>query len=355
MTLADHTHMVIMAGGSGERFWPLSRNQTPKQLLRLFSDETLLGETVKRVVDLVPADHLSILTHQTQVDATRKALPHFPPAQIIGEPAKRDTAPAAALASALAYREHPDAVVVLLPADQLIRDTEAFRLQISDCVTRAQSSDALITLAIPPTFPSTGYGYLDLGGEVACGSHGTRFHPVTRFVEKPDTETAQTYLKSGHHFWNAGMFIWKASTFHSCSETLVPKLSRFIMEFPRGDFNAYLTEHFPTLPKISVDYAIMEKAPLVEAALATFDWNDVGAWTALPWVLPADEQGNTIKGSVSIHSSESNIVYAQSRHVALCGVADLVVVETPDAVLVCHREQVQEIKKLLPNLPDNLR
>ncbi len=354
MSLPENTHIFIMAGGSGERFWPLSRKTTPKQLLRLFSDESLLGETVQRVKSLVPEEQLIILTNAAQVEATQAALPAFPAAQIIGEPAKRDTAPAAALATAFAYRQNKEATVILLPADQLIKNVAAFQHNLTDVATRAASSHSLLTLAIEPKFASTGFGYLELGDSVCTGEHQTDIFKVTRFVEKPDLAHAESYLAAGNYAWNAGMFAWSAQAFLKIADEHCPELSEFIRNFPQGDCTTYLQEAFTNLPKISVDYAIMEKAASVEAAKAVFDWDDVGAWTALPDHLEKDDHNNALRGSTSTLDAKGNILFSTGRHIAVCGASDLVVVETKDAVLVCHKDQVQMIKNLLPGLPEQL-
>lgn len=354
MELPPHTCIFIMAGGSGERFWPLSRKTNPKQLLRLFSEESLLGETVNRVKSLVPPEQLLVLTNSAQVEPTRAALPDFPQQQIIGEPAKRDTAPAAALATALAYRNHPDATVILLPADQLIKDVESFQKNLVDAARRASCSNSLLTIAIQPTFASTGFGYLELGQKTVTGDMGSEIFSVDRFVEKPDQEKADSYLAAGNFAWNAGMFAWKASTFLGIADQHCPELSSFIRSFPQGDYSVFLEEQFTKLPKISVDYAIMEKAGSVEAASATFDWDDVGAWTALPAHLPSDDHNNSIRGQATTRDASGNILFSSGRHIAVCGASDLIVVETDDAVLVCHKDQVQNIKKLLPELPESL-
>ncbi|MEM6600459.1 MAG: sugar phosphate nucleotidyltransferase [Verrucomicrobiota bacterium] len=354
MRLPDNSFIFIMAGGSGERFWPLSRKNTPKQLLRLFSDESLLGETVNRVKSMVPAEQLFILTNQLQVEPTQEVLPDFPVCQIVAEPAKRDTAPAAALATALAYRQDPAATVILLPADQLITHVDAYQQNLSDVAARASAGQSLLTLAIDPMYPSTGFGYLELSDKTLTGRAGTDIYKVNRFVEKPDLMTAESYLAAGNFAWNAGMFAWSAQAFLEIADQYTPELSAFVRDFPSGNPDRYLQEKFVTLPKISVDYAIMEKATAVEAAKATFDWDDVGAWTALPAHLNRDDQHNSIRGHATTLDAGNNIVFSSGRHIAVCGVQDLVIVETADAVLVCHQDQVQNIKKLLPHLPEEL-
>lgn len=344
----EHLHIFIMAGGSGERFWPLSRSRTPKHLLRLLSDQTLIEMTARRLEGLVPWDRVFVLTNTSQAAAIRAELPFLPSGNIIAEPEKRDTAPACALATGFARSRDPEAVCALLPADAMIHNVAAFQKQLTFAATAASRRDALVVFAIPPTFPSTGFGYLHLGDEDGGLSR------VLRFVEKPDLPTARGYLKSGQYAWNAGMFLWKAEVFRKEAARLVPALARFIEAFPSGDPDAYLATAFSALPKISVDYAIMEQASDVQAVRAQFDWDDVGSWTALPEHLGHDDDGNTLRGEVVQHESRNNVVLSNGRLVALCGVDNLVVVETPDALLVCHRDAVQDIKKLQPLLPKSL-
>ncbi|MDX2081315.1 MAG: sugar phosphate nucleotidyltransferase [Terrimicrobiaceae bacterium] len=346
----------VMAGGSGERFWPMSRQRTPKHLLRLLDERTLLETTVSRLDGIVPLERTFVLTNAAQIDATRAAVPGLPAANIVAEPAKRDTAPACALATALARRVSPDAVAVVLPADAMIHDVDRFRRQLADAISAASETGGIATLGIPPTHPATGFGYLETGRDLAAGPNGSLVRQLVRFVEKPDLETAQRYFEEGHFYWNAGIFVWRTATFLEEAERQQPALAKFISAFPKsGDFAGFLSETFPLLPKISVDYAIMENADSVVAVLAEFDWDDVGAWTALPTHLGRDPRGNTFRGSVVEHASESNIAISNGRQIALCGVRDLVVVETPDAILVCHRDAVQHVKNLQPNLPEALK
>ena len=347
--MSEHLFVFILAGGSGERFWPLSRSKTPKHLLRLLSDQTLLETTVRRVEGLVPWERVFILTNAAQADSIRKEIPFLPAGNVIAEPEKRDTAPACAIAVGFARARDPQAVCALLPADAMIHDVALFQRQLAAGAEVASKRDALITFAIPPSFPSTGFGYLQLGEQEGP------VHKVVRFVEKPDTAAAEGYFKSGDYAWNAGMFMWKAETFLRESERLVPELATFIRDFPAADPTAYLAERFSKLPKISVDYAIMEKAREVLAIKAEFDWDDVGSWTALPNHLGQDGSGNTVKGEIANLDSRNNIVVTNGKLVALCGVEDLIIVETEDSLLVCHRDAAQNIKKLQPLLPQTLR
>jgi len=346
--------MFIMAGGSGERFWPLSRKAKPKHLLRLVSSNTLLEETVLRLKPLAkkPSD-LLILTNHEQVPGIRRALPRFPTASLIPEPAKRDTAPAAALATALALRRHPEAILALLPADAVIGKHPIFRTQLAAAARAAAATPSFVTLGIRPSYPATGFGYLHLGKKTLGHVKGGPFLKVKRFVEKPSLAKAKGYLRSGQYAWNAGIFVWKASTFLAEAKRQQPALARFIEKFPKhGSFSAYLKREFPRLPKISVDYAIMEGARSVLALRAVFPWDDVGSWTALPSHLPTDKDGNTFRGPVLSLESRNSLALAEGgRPVALLGTENLVVVDTPDALLICPKEKVQQVKKLMPVLP----
>ena len=349
-----HAYVCIMAGGSGERFWPMSRQRTPKHLLKLFSDRTLVEETVRRLDGVVPRANVFVLTNVAQLDGTREALHGLLPAEnIIAEPAKRDTAAAASLATGLVRARDPKGVLALLPADSYIRDTVTFAKQLRQGLNRASQTTALLTFAIKPTQAATNFGYLKLGEDVAGGDG---FRKVVKFVEKPDPATAARYVASGSFAWNAGMFVWSVDSFLAEAELHASELAKFIREFPAGDPTAYLAARFLTLlPKVSVDYAILEKASSVETLLAEFDWDDVGVWTALPAYLPRDGAGNATCGTVVTEAgAANNIALSNGRVIALVGVKDLVVVETADAILVCHRDAVDEIKKLMPQLPKDV-
>ena len=273
-------------------------------------------------------------------------------ASLIPEPAKRDTAPAAALATALALRNHPDAVLALLPADAVIGKAPVFRAQLAAASRAAQTSPSFVTLGIKPSHPATGFGYLHLGGKTLGHIKGGPFLKVRRFVEKPSLAKAKDYLRSGQYAWNAGIFVWKASTFLSEARRQQPALARFIEKFPkRGSYASYLKREFPKLPKISVDYAIMEGARSVLAVKAAFLWDDVGSWTALPGHLPSDGNGNTFRGSVFSMECKNTLALAEGgRTVALLGTKDLVVIDTPEALLVCPKDRAQEVKKLITGL-----
>ncbi|MDE1171261.1 MAG: mannose-1-phosphate guanylyltransferase [Verrucomicrobium sp.] len=335
----------VLAGGSGERFWPMSRQAVPKHHLTLFGEATLLEQSVRRALRVAGVERTFVLTSQAQAEATRRLLPFLPADQIVAEPSRRDTAPAAALATALARNRREDAVVALLPADALIRDGDTFAAQLRDAFTVAAEREACATFAIRPRYPATAFGYIEVGAPAAGA-----FHQIARFVEKPDAARASSYLETGRFGWNAGIFVWSAAWFLAQAEKSAPELAAFIRAGGPLD-------RFEQLPKISVDYAIMEKADRLLTAWAAFDWDDVGSWTALPDHLGQDEAGNTLRGPVVLGGGASNniAVAAGGRVIALHGVSGLVVVETPDAILVCPKDKVQEIKELQALLPPGLR
>jgi mannose-1-phosphate guanylyltransferase len=331
----------------------MSRVRTPKHLLKLFSDRTLLEDAVGRLEGVVPIENVFVLTSESQLPGIRAALPKLSQDRIVAEPARRDTGPAAALATGLVRARDPDAIVALLPADAYIVDGKRFSEQLAAgfAMVGTERDEMLLTFAIRPTYPATGFGYLELGEEIAPAACGGFFRRVRRFVEKPDAATAQTYFESGKYGWNACMFMWRAGAFLAEAERHAPELAAFVRDFPAGDYSSYLAGRFPLLPRISVDYAIMEKAGRVATLLAEFDWDDVGTWAALPRHLKADGDGNAVLGAVAAVDSSNNIVVGNGRLIALCGVKDLIVVETPDAVLVCHRSAAESLKKLQPLLP----
>ncbi len=345
------TYACIMAGGSGERFWPLSRIAKPKHLVPLLSESCLLSETVRRVEKALPSEQILVLTNAAQIEGCRAVVPHLKPEQFVAEPAKRDTAAACALGTALVRVLDPDAVVIFLPADALIKDADMFASQLKQAVEVAKEHETIVTFGIRPHHASTRFGYLQSGAALPESTAACPFFQVEKFIEKPDVARAEAYLQDGKHFWNAGIFLWTVKTFLREARRSKPELADFIEAFPAKNWTAYVEEHFPVLPKISVDYAIMEKAEHVVMAEARFDWDDVGSWTALPAHLPEDAYGNTLQGAVAIHDSHGNIAIAKKRLIALCGVRDLIVVETDDAILVCHRDAAEQIKFLQPNLP----
>ena len=360
MTTPSSLYVLVLAGGSGERFWPLSRKNRPKQLLSLFSTTTLLEETIARLDGLVPRDHILILTNQEQEMAVRALAADLPPENIVAEPAKRDTAAAIALGAGWVSLRDPAATMIVLPADHLIQNREAFQLTLRTAVTAARETGELVTIGIKPTWACPGFGYIEQGAVLKLRDDpgGQPVYEVVKFREKPNSELAEQFLKEGHFRWNAGMFIWQLSSILSALQQHAPQLAAFVEALhASGDFAATLNAQFPALPKISIDYAIMERAERVLTVEAGFDWDDVGSWTAIAKYLrhDADENASNTERLTS-QDSAGNIVYTtRPGQVALMGVRDLIVVQTEDALLVAHRSEAEKIKQLVGKVPPELQ
>ena len=353
--MAPNLYVLILAGGSGERFWPYSRRARPKQLLKLFSDQTMLEETIARLGTAVPPDRIFILTNREQEAAVRAACPGLPAENIVAEPAKRDTAPAVALGVGLVLRRDPQAVMAVLPADHLIQDVETFRRDLLAGAQAAADSGALLTIGIKPTWACPGFGYIEQGRR--SGDSEPAIYEVQRFREKPDAALAESFLKQGNFRWNAGMFIWSIPAIMGELTKHAPELAAFVARMRTAeDLPALLATDFPALPKISVDYAIMEKAARVLELEAGFDWDDVGSWTAVAKYLAPHDGDNAANCPLTTQDAARNIVFSGGKkHVALVGVQDLIIIDTGDALLVCHRNEAENIKKLVPAIPEALQ
>ena len=351
-------YALILAGGSGERFWPLSRRNRPKQLLRLISERTLLEETIARLDGFVPSERILILTNVEQEKAVRDLLKSFPKQNIIAEPAKRDTAAAVALGAGwVAARDH-GATMLVLPADHVIADRAAFQETMKTAAAAAEETGALVTIGIKPTWACPGFGYIEQGEPVRLrGDDKIAVHRVVRFREKPNTDLAESFLRKGNFRWNAGMFVWSVATILREFNRHAPELADFISQVrtPK-DLDKILQERFPKLPRISFDYAIMEKADRVLVVEASFDWDDVGSWQAAARYFKNDEHGNAANTALIALDSSDNVIFNDGETtVALLGVHNLIVVRTADAILICHRHQAEKIKNLVGKLPPELQ
>lgn len=352
-------YALILAGGSGERFWPLSRRARPKQLLRLVTGQTLLEQTVARLEGLVGLEHLLILTNVEQEAAVRELLPKLPKENIVAEPAKRDTAAAVALGAGwVASRDH-SATMIVLPADHVIEDTAAFQKTLTVASAAAEETGALVTIGIKPTWACPGYGYIEQGEAVRLRSVGAEsdVHRVVRFREKPNPDLAESFLRKGNFRWNAGMFVWSVPSVLSEFNRHTPELASFISQLRAPDnFQKTIRERFGKLPRISFDYAVMEKADRVLMVEAGFDWDDVGSWRAVAKYFKSDAEGNAANCEITSMDSTNNIVFnPDGTRIALLGVHNLIVVRTEDAILICHRHQAEKIKNLLGKIPEELQ
>ncbi len=362
-----HRFVVIMAGGKGERFWPVSREATPKQLITLLGDRSFLQQAVDRVRALVPIENILIITNAVQAAAVRAQLPDLPASNIVGEPIGRDTCAAVALGAALVGARDEHGVLAVLPADHVIPDTAKFQQVLSDAFGVAAEQSVIVTIGIHPTSPETGYGYIQSGEPlsslVAERVQATRFFKALRFVEKPNLETAQRYLAEGNYRWNAGMFVWSYQTIRHALTEHQPEIAaaaeRWRLAAQQGQevLVRVLENEYPSVKKISIDFAVMEKARNVVVADGAFDWDDLGAWPALSRHLALDADGNALVGSVVQVGATGNIVYdARKKNrtpITLVGLKDSIVVVTDDTMLVAARGEAQRIKELVKLLAGN--
>jgi mannose-1-phosphate guanylyltransferase/mannose-6-phosphate isomerase len=341
---------LILAGGSGTRFWPLSRKSRPKQLLALEGERTLLRDTVERLQPLVPPEAVWICTTRALAGAVRRELPEVPPEQVLLEPEGRNTAPAIGWSVRSMPEEARRGVVAVLPADHRVGDPAAFREALGRAARAVEAEDRIMTLGVTPRWPETGYGYLELAPET--GPDGLR--RVRRFVEKPTLENAERFVRSGQYLWNAGIFVFRGTTFLDVLARLQPELARGLEEIAAAPER--VGDLYPRLPAESVDYAVMEKLDEISTLPLDCGWSDLGSWSALDEVLPHDaagNSGNTGRGDALAVDARGNLLFSDSGQtglIAVLGVRDLVVVRTGDAVLVMPKERAQEVRKIVAEL-----
>ena len=360
--------VIIMAGGRGERFWPLSRERMPKQLLALLGKKTFLQETVARVLPLVPAKNIFIITNAAQVAEVRKQLPKLPRENVVAEPVGRDTCAAVTLGAALVGARSTTGVMAVLPADHVIPEEKKFQQVLGDAFDVAGQGQAIVTIGIKPTEPATGYGYIHVGHELPTppGARKTRttFFKAERFVEKPNYETALDYVNSGQYRWNAGMFVWSFITVTNGLEQHQPEMFAACQRWFKvanhpAKLAKVLAKEYPAIKKISIDYALMEKAQNVIVADGAFPWDDLGAWPALARHLKADAEGNCAVADFIHVDAARNIIYdARTKNrtpIAVVGLRDSILVQTDDAVLLAHKSQAQKIKELVKKLGEDAR
>lgn len=348
--LVDHSWAVIMAGGSGTRFWPLSRRMRPKQLLPLSgTDRSLLRETVDRIAPLIPKERVVVVTAQHLAADTRRELPQVPDANILAEPIGRNTAPCVGWAASHIRRRDSDALIAVLAADHHIADEPAFH-SVLRCALETACRGDLVTVGITPTRPETGYGYLELGEP--AGAHAFR---AQRFVEKPSRERAELFQKAGNYLWNSGMFFFRASAILDAIREHLPELSEALVRLDRaaseGREGELIASEYGSLPAISIDHGVMEKAERVMVVTGDFGWSDVGSWMTAWELATKDEEGNSKSPDAVLIDTEGCYVRApKGKVVAMVGVRDLVVVDTEDAILVVPRERAQDVRAITDEL-----
>lgn len=346
-------HAVIMAGGSGTRFWPESRQATPKQLLRLVGYRTMIQMTSDRVANVAAAGQQWVVTNAVQAAKVREQLTDVPAEHVLVEPAARNTAPCVGLAAIHLLKSDPDATMVVLPADQVITPDEALCSAVRRAAEIVDSdADRLVLFGVPPTYPSVGFGYIERGDSIDDG-----VFEVASFREKPDEATAKEYLAAGRFYWNCGIFVWKAATImrllHEYEPEMASGLDQIAGSIGTSDYESVVAEVFPSLPSNSVDYAVLERAKRISVLEAPFEWDDVGSWQALPRLQGTDEHGNTIDGPhVGIETSNCIVRSPDGHTVATFGIDSLIVVHTPDATLVADRNDETGVKQLVQALKD---
>ena len=346
-------YAVIMAGGVGARFWPRSRERKPKQLIKIFGDNTMIQDTVLRLEGLVKNENIFVITNKIQKLRVKEQLPQIPEDNIIDEPFGKNTAACIGLASIMIQKVNPDAVTMVLPADHFIKNKEKFQKTVKQAAEYAYKSNGLVTIGITPTKPETGYGYIQYDEELIEDN----IHNVLTFAEKPNHATAKRFLESGDFLWNSGMFIWKVESILSEVKELMPDLMVGLEELKSSlggvDFEKTLTSVYGQLKSISIDYGIMEKSKNVFLVKGEFDWSDVGSWETVYELSEKDENGNSNVGETYYSNSYNSFVLSPNKFVALIGVDNLIVVNTNDSLLICSRENAQDVKQVVDYLKMN--
>jgi len=354
--MSSHTYGLILAGGRGTRFWPRSRKRHAKQVLNVVGDRTLIQATVDRLTPVIPPERLWVLTNEHLREMIIEQLPDVPKRQILSEPVQRNTAAAIGLAAHIFHSLDPDAVMGVFPSDHVVSKPAAYRSVVKAALKGARAGNVMV-IGIQPRWPETGYGYIEFPNGTAAG--GKDAIPVRRFREKPELPQAKEFVAAGNFFWNSGMFFWRTETILDELRRNLPKTATILASLPpfrSRKFAAELERCFPLCENISIDYAVLEKAKKVAGiAAADFGWNDVGSWNAVYELLPRDGHGNVTIHDSLMHDSHNNFVDARGKLVALLGVRDLIVVDTPDALLVASRDRAQGVGEIIKELEKRRR
>ena len=359
--------VIIMAGGRGERFWPVSREKRPKQLIRLLGERSFLQQAVERVLPLAPLGNILVITNESQAQEVRKQLPRLPRENVIAEPVGRDTCAAVTLGAALVGARSTTGVMAVLPADHIIDEEKKFRRVLGDAFDLAGRGQVIITIGIRPTEPATGYGYIRVGKPLPCPegapAGNTAFYRAEQFVEKPQYDQALEYLNSGRYRWNAGMFVWSFATLTEGLREHQPAMCEACQHWldaagSPAKLKQVLARDYPALKKVSIDYALMERARNVIVADGAFSWDDLGSWTALARHLKADPEGNcAVADFIQVDGARNIIFDARTRArrtlIAVVGLRDAILVQTDDATLLADKNQAQKVKELVRKLAEN--
>ncbi|MGD8306574.1 MAG: mannose-1-phosphate guanylyltransferase [Ignavibacteria bacterium] len=346
-------YAVIMAGGVGSRFWPRSKKKTPKQLLKIFGDRTMIQQTVDRLEGLVKSENIYIITNKIQKAGILTQLSQIPVENIIEEPFGRNTAACIGLASVLISKKDPDAVTIVLPADHIIRGEKEFHDTLLKAINFANESKGLVTIGIQPSKPETGYGYIQIDENSVTDG----IYKVRTFAEKPNYDTAVRFVESGDFFWNSGMFIWRIDVILDEMKTYLPELyeglTKIYGAIGTKEYEEVLNTVYGLVKKISIDYGIMEKSKKVNLTKGEFEWSDIGSWEAVYELSPKDDQGNARVGNVYHESSRNSYVYSPDKFAAIIGVDNIIVINNHDSLLICDRSRAQDVKKVIDYLKIN--
>ena len=346
--------VVIMAGGKGERFWPKSRTNLPKQFLSLTNDgKSMIQHTVERLEGLVELENVYVVTNKLYEDLIVEHIPNLPLENIIIEPEAKNTAPCIGLAAVHIAKKNPESKMIVLPSDHLIKFNEIFLDTLRSALEVVEDDGNIVTIGITPNYPETGYGYINFKKGVSPHEI-TNAYEVLRFVEKPDLERAKQYLTSGEYLWNSGMFIWKVSTILKCFEDLLPEIYTGLKEIEVAvnteKYLETLKKVFSEIPSESIDYGIMEKAKNIYVIPGNFGWDDVGSWLSLERINNTNQDGNIISGNVVTVKTKNSIIQGSKKLIATIGLEDIIIVDTDDALLICNKDNTQEVKEVIANL-----
>ncbi len=345
---------IILAGGYGTRFWPLSRRKKPKQFLPIVTDKPMVQETIERILPLVAPEKILVILPEELKNILKKEISEYRGIKILEEPRGKNTAPSIILGCSYISKTEKDATVIILPSDHYIENKEKFLKGVNSSFLLSQEKDSLFTFGIKPIAPETGYGYIQINREKLYSCEGEKFFEVIRFVEKPSREVAEEYVNSGNYFWNSGMFLWRIDVFKDSLKRFAPEYYPFyeaLEKSPQNDKDT-LTNVWENIGSQSIDYALMERAASIIMMRADFGWSDVGSWNSLYNIWGVDKEDNSFRGEVCALDSSGCLVYSEGKIVSLVGVKDLVVVSVKDAVLVCHRDQVQKVMNLVETLKE---
>jgi mannose-1-phosphate guanylyltransferase len=345
--------VVIMAGGMGTRFWPLSRKKKPKQFLPIVSEKSMIEDAVLRLLPRFSADSIFTIANSEQTRVIKELLPFIPEENFLMEPQGKNTAPSLMLATARAYLQNPKTVLAALPSDHLIKDNSLFLKKLEAAATAAARGEHLITFGIPPSYPSTGYGYIQFSPENPVQISDELFYSVRNFKEKPEYEQARVFLEKGNYFWNSGMFLWRTDLFAQKLEKHAPSVFPYwkkITAALENNNESQLASIFEEIPSISIDYALMEKAEGILMAKGTFGWSDVGAWSSLAEIWPKDEKDNASRGECVLIDSQNCLVFNPDKLTALVGIRNIIVVDTKDALLITDKGSDQKVKDIIDKL-----